>query len=45
MRVELDVMLEAKAKDLALLRLRAQLAERGLELAGKGSVATAPGVA
>ena len=28
--VELDVMLEAKAKDLALLRLRSQLAERGL---------------
>ena len=30
--VELDVMLVAKAKDLALLRLRAQLAERGLDL-------------
>ena len=29
---ELDVMLEANAKDLALLRLRAQLAERGLDL-------------
>ena len=28
---ELDVMLEAKAKDLALLRLREQLAARGLE--------------
>jgi UV DNA damage endonuclease len=27
---ELDVMLEAKAKDLALLRLREQLAQRGL---------------
>jgi UV DNA damage repair endonuclease len=26
---EFDVMLEAKAKDLALLRLRAQLEERG----------------
>jgi UV DNA damage endonuclease len=30
--LELDVMLEAKAKDLALLRLRAQLAARGLEV-------------
>jgi len=30
--LELDVMLEAKAKDLALLRLRAQLAERGVDL-------------
>jgi UV DNA damage endonuclease len=29
--IELDVMLEAKAKDLALLRLRAQLAARGVE--------------
>jgi UV DNA damage endonuclease len=29
-----DVMLEAKAKDLALLRLREQLAERGFETAG-----------
>jgi UV DNA damage endonuclease len=29
-----DVMLEAKAKDLALLRLRAQLAERGIPGAG-----------
>jgi UV DNA damage endonuclease len=29
--LELDVMLEAKAKDLALLRLRDQLAARGLE--------------
>ncbi len=29
--LELDVMLEAKAKDLALLRLREQLAARGLE--------------
>jgi UV DNA damage endonuclease len=29
-RAGLDVMLEAKAKDLALLRLRAQLAEGGL---------------
>jgi len=28
--LELDVMLEAKAKDLALLRLRDQLAARGL---------------
>ena len=31
--LEFDVMLEAKAKDLALLRLRDQLAARGLELA------------
>jgi len=28
---DVDVMLEAKAKDLALLRLREQLAARGLE--------------
>ena len=32
--LEFDVMLEAKAKDLALLRLRDQLAARGLQLAG-----------
>ena len=32
--LDFDVMLEAKAKDLALLRLRDQLAARGLELAG-----------
>jgi UV DNA damage endonuclease len=31
--LDFDVMLEAKAKDLALLRLRAQLAERGLQAA------------
>ena len=31
--LEFDVMLEAKAKDLALLRLRAQLAGRGLQTA------------
>ncbi|HEV2786985.1 MAG TPA: UV DNA damage repair endonuclease UvsE [Solirubrobacteraceae bacterium] len=31
---DFDVMLEAKAKDLALLRLREQLAERGLASAG-----------
>ena len=31
--LDLDVMLEAKAKDLALLRLRAQLARRGVGLA------------
>jgi UV DNA damage endonuclease len=31
--LDFDVMLEAKAKDLALLRLRAQLAERGLRTA------------
>jgi UV DNA damage repair endonuclease len=30
--LDFDVMLEAKAKDLALLRLRAQLAARGVEL-------------
>jgi UV DNA damage endonuclease len=30
--VEVDVMLEAKAKDLALLRLREQLAARGLDV-------------
>jgi UV DNA damage endonuclease len=30
--LELDVMLEAKAKDLALLRLRSQLAARGVEV-------------
>jgi len=30
--LELDVMLEAKAKDLALLRLREQLAARGVEI-------------
>ena len=32
--LDFDVMLEAKAKDLALLRLRDQLAARGLQLAG-----------
>ena len=31
---DFDIMLEAKAKDLALLRLRAQLAERGLPTRG-----------
>jgi len=31
--LDFDVMLEAKAKDLALLRLRAQLAQRGLQYA------------
>ena len=31
--LDLDVMLEAKAKDLALLRLRAQIAARGLQTA------------
>jgi UV DNA damage endonuclease len=30
--LDLDVMLEAKAKDLALLRLREQLAARGVRL-------------
>jgi UV DNA damage endonuclease len=41
---DLDVMLEAKAKDLALLRLREQLAARGVELAGDAvsSPAAAP---
>jgi UV DNA damage endonuclease len=34
---ELDVMLEAKAKDLALLRLRAQLAARGVEPEREGA--------
>jgi hypothetical protein len=32
-------MLEAKAKDLALLRLRAQLAERGLDVEGRAAAA------
>ena len=32
--LDFDVMLEAKAKDLALLRLRAQLSERGVPLGG-----------
>ena len=41
---DFDVMLEAKAKDLALLRLRAQLAERGVDLRGT-RVGTAPPVA
>jgi UV DNA damage endonuclease len=36
--LDFDVMLEAKAKDLALLRLRDQLAQRGVDL---GAVATA----
>lgn len=41
--LDFDVMLEAKAKDLALLRLRAQLAERGVELGGAARPpATAP---
>ena len=31
--LDFDVMLEAKAKDLALLRLRAELAQRGLQIA------------
>jgi UV DNA damage endonuclease len=37
--IELDVMLEAKAKDLALLRLREQLAARGLHPEGQTSAA------
>jgi UV DNA damage endonuclease len=36
-RRDFDVMLEAKAKDVALLRLRAQLAERGLR-SGNGRI-------
>jgi UV DNA damage endonuclease len=38
--LELDVMLEAKAKDLALLRLRAQLAARGVEPAERPRAAS-----
>jgi len=34
--LEFDVMLEAKAKDLALLRLREQLLERGIDLSPSG---------
>ena len=37
--LEVDVMLEAKAKDLALLRLREQLAARGLHPEGQTSAA------
>jgi UV DNA damage endonuclease len=43
--LDFDVMLEAKAKDLALLRLREQLAARGLAVGaqpGGGAVATSP---
>jgi UV DNA damage endonuclease len=36
--LEFDVMLEAKAKDLALLRLREQLAARGLDLGAPAGV-------
>jgi UV DNA damage endonuclease len=46
--IDLDVMLEAKAKDLALLRLRAQLAERGVEPERDGAASgsrVAPGSA
>ena len=39
--LEFDVMLEAKGKDLALQRLREQLATRGVEL---DSVAAGPGL-
>jgi len=39
--VDLDVMLEAKAKDLALLRLRDQLAARGVDLAAHAARAGA----
>jgi UV DNA damage endonuclease len=35
---DFDVMLEAKAKDLALLRLRAQLESRGVRLDEKTAV-------
>jgi UV DNA damage endonuclease len=41
--VEVDVMLEAKGKDLALLRLRDQLAARGVELSGSRSGAGSAG--
>jgi UV DNA damage endonuclease len=37
--LDFDVMLEAKAKDLALLRLRDQLAERGIEPEPSGTAA------
>jgi UV DNA damage endonuclease len=40
--LEFDVMLEAKAKDLALVRLREQLAVRGLEVGAPTPSATAP---
>ena len=40
--LDFDVMLEAKAKDLALLRLREQLEVRGLEVGGPTPRATAP---
>jgi len=41
--VEVDVMLEAKGKDLALLRLRDQLAARGVDLSGSRSGAGTAG--
>ena len=41
--LEFDVMLEAKGKDLALLRLREQLAERGIELEAPATAAPAAG--
>ena len=40
--LDFDVLLEAKAKDLALLRLREQLAVRGLEVGAPRARATAP---
>lgn len=40
--LDFDVLLEAKAKDLALLRLREQLGERGLEVGAPTRRATAP---
>jgi UV DNA damage endonuclease len=40
--LDLDVMLEAKAKDLALLRLREHLAARGVDLREPASAALAP---
>jgi UV DNA damage endonuclease len=43
--VDVDVMLEAKAKDLALLRLRDQLAARGVALSGSRSGAGSAGAA
>jgi UV DNA damage endonuclease len=41
--VDVDVMLEAKGKDLALLRLRDQLAARGVDLSGSRSGAGTAG--
>ena len=43
--LDVDVMLEAKGKDLALLRLRDQLAARGVGLSGSRSGAGSAGAA